>query len=191
MAELWALLIQAQENPTGIPDSLLDVKKEELAKKRVSKFWLCTTVWFVRCWFRRRKKKNGNGNGSEKRRRTRTRTGNKRRGRGRILRGVQDLGRGLVAGRRNARKTIGIAGKTNGPLGADPNRRIVADRKSTKPATATAVRMLKERRIVLIKMLKVTRWKKIILSPTANGKKIQFYGTPFQLQYDIQWSILI
>lgn len=37
MAELWALLIQAQENPTGIPDSLLDVKKEELAKKRVSK----------------------------------------------------------------------------------------------------------------------------------------------------------
>lgn len=35
MAELWALLIQAQENPTGIPDSLLDVKKEELAKKRV------------------------------------------------------------------------------------------------------------------------------------------------------------
>lgn len=43
MAELWALLIQAQENPTGIPDSLLDVKKEELAKKRVSKFSLYKT----------------------------------------------------------------------------------------------------------------------------------------------------
>lgn len=38
MAELWALLISAQENPAGIPDSLLDLKKEELARKRV-----CTT----------------------------------------------------------------------------------------------------------------------------------------------------
>lgn len=35
MAELWALLISAQENPAGIPDSLLDLKKEELARKRV------------------------------------------------------------------------------------------------------------------------------------------------------------
>lgn len=41
MAELWALLIQAQENPTGIPDSLLDLKKEELAKKRVSNNFDC------------------------------------------------------------------------------------------------------------------------------------------------------
>lgn len=36
MAELWALLISAQENPAGIPDSLLDLKKEELAKKKVN-----------------------------------------------------------------------------------------------------------------------------------------------------------
>lgn len=37
MAELWKLLISAQENPTGIPDSLLELKKEELSKKRVSR----------------------------------------------------------------------------------------------------------------------------------------------------------
>lgn len=35
MAELWALLISAQENPSGIPDSLLDMKREELIKKKV------------------------------------------------------------------------------------------------------------------------------------------------------------
>lgn len=35
MAELWALLISAQENPTGIPESLIDLKREELAKKKV------------------------------------------------------------------------------------------------------------------------------------------------------------
>lgn len=36
MAELWALLISAQENPTGIPDSLIDLKREEMAKKKVN-----------------------------------------------------------------------------------------------------------------------------------------------------------
>lgn len=36
MAELWALLISAQENPTGIPDSLLELRKEEITKKRVN-----------------------------------------------------------------------------------------------------------------------------------------------------------
>lgn len=35
MAELWALLISAQENPTGIPDCLLELRKEEITKKRV------------------------------------------------------------------------------------------------------------------------------------------------------------
>lgn len=35
MAELWALLLSAQDNPTGIPDSLIDLKREELAKKKV------------------------------------------------------------------------------------------------------------------------------------------------------------
>jgi len=35
MAELWALLISAQENPTGIPDILIDQKREEMAKKKV------------------------------------------------------------------------------------------------------------------------------------------------------------
>lgn len=35
MADLWALLISAQENPTGIPDSLIDLKREELAIKKV------------------------------------------------------------------------------------------------------------------------------------------------------------
>lgn len=35
MAELWALLISAQENPSGIPDSLLDLKREEIIKKKV------------------------------------------------------------------------------------------------------------------------------------------------------------
>lgn len=47
MAELWALLIQAQENPTGIPDSLLDVKKEELAKKRVNIIFLLECVQII------------------------------------------------------------------------------------------------------------------------------------------------
>jgi hypothetical protein len=36
MAELWALLISAQDNPSGIPDSLLDMKREEIIKKKVN-----------------------------------------------------------------------------------------------------------------------------------------------------------
>lgn len=36
MAELWALLISAQDNPTGIPDCLIESRKEELSKKKVS-----------------------------------------------------------------------------------------------------------------------------------------------------------
>lgn len=35
MAELWALLISAQDNPSGIPDSLIDKKREELIIKKV------------------------------------------------------------------------------------------------------------------------------------------------------------
>lgn len=104
---------------------------------------------------RRRKTKNGNGNGSE--RRKRTRIGNKRRGRDRILRGVQDLGRELAGGQRNAKKMIGIAGETSGRLRVDPNRRTALGLKSTKPATATAALMITERRIMLIKMLKAIR----------------------------------
>nr|CAH7746582.1 unnamed protein product [Callosobruchus chinensis] len=34
MAELWDLLISAQENPSGIPTSLMDAKREELAIKK-------------------------------------------------------------------------------------------------------------------------------------------------------------
>lgn len=44
MAELWALLISAQENPTGIPDSLLELRKEEIAKKRVNFFFLILII---------------------------------------------------------------------------------------------------------------------------------------------------
>lgn len=35
MAELWDLLISAQNSPTGIPEHLMDLKREELAKKKV------------------------------------------------------------------------------------------------------------------------------------------------------------
>lgn len=35
MADLWTLLISAQESPTGIPESLLQKKKEELKKRSV------------------------------------------------------------------------------------------------------------------------------------------------------------
>lgn len=35
MAELWDLLISAQASPTGIPEHLMDLKREELAKKKV------------------------------------------------------------------------------------------------------------------------------------------------------------
>lgn len=45
MAELWALLISAQENPAGIPDSLLDLKKEELAKKKV--ITIAKSIYFL------------------------------------------------------------------------------------------------------------------------------------------------
>ncbi|CAH2016069.1 unnamed protein product [Acanthoscelides obtectus] len=34
MAELWALLISAQESASGIPESLMDAKREELAMKK-------------------------------------------------------------------------------------------------------------------------------------------------------------
>lgn len=37
MAELWELLISAQDSLTGIPDQLMDLKREELAKKKVMK----------------------------------------------------------------------------------------------------------------------------------------------------------
>lgn len=37
MAELWDLLISAQDSPTGIPEHLMDLKREELAKKKVKK----------------------------------------------------------------------------------------------------------------------------------------------------------
>lgn len=35
MAELWDLLISAQDSTTGIPEHLMDLKREELAKKKV------------------------------------------------------------------------------------------------------------------------------------------------------------
>lgn len=35
VAELWELLISAQDAPTGIPEQLMDIKREELAKKKV------------------------------------------------------------------------------------------------------------------------------------------------------------
>lgn len=44
MAELWALLISAQENPTGIPDCLLELRKEEITKKRVRAYCLYNTI---------------------------------------------------------------------------------------------------------------------------------------------------
>ena len=34
MKELWTLLVSAQENPTGIPQVLLDIKKAEMEKQR-------------------------------------------------------------------------------------------------------------------------------------------------------------
>lgn len=35
MAKLWDLLISAQDSPSGIPEHLMDLKREELAKKKV------------------------------------------------------------------------------------------------------------------------------------------------------------
>lgn len=35
MTELWDLLISAQDSPSGIPEHLMDLKREELAKKKV------------------------------------------------------------------------------------------------------------------------------------------------------------
>ena len=36
MEELWELLLSAQANPTGIPDQILDAKKEEIKRRIVS-----------------------------------------------------------------------------------------------------------------------------------------------------------
>lgn len=35
MAELWELLISGEASPNGIPEQLMDLKREELAKKKV------------------------------------------------------------------------------------------------------------------------------------------------------------
>lgn len=37
MTDLWALLLSAQESPTGIPESLLQKKKDEIKKRMVSR----------------------------------------------------------------------------------------------------------------------------------------------------------
>lgn len=35
MTDLWELLLSAQESPTGIPELLMEMKKEEIKKKMV------------------------------------------------------------------------------------------------------------------------------------------------------------
>ena len=69
MAELWALLISAQENPSGIPDSLLDMKREELMKKKVELLVdLSVSLRILTFLYSRKKKKKTakTGTGSEK-----------------------------------------------------------------------------------------------------------------------------
>lgn len=36
MSDLWDLLLSAQESVTGIPDQLIELKKEEIKKRMVS-----------------------------------------------------------------------------------------------------------------------------------------------------------
>jgi hypothetical protein len=36
MGELWGMLISAQENAAGIPQAMVDAKKEEIRKRNVS-----------------------------------------------------------------------------------------------------------------------------------------------------------
>lgn len=117
-----------------------------------------------------RRRRTRNGNGSERRKKKRTRTGSKRRGKGLIQGGVQGRDPGLAVGQQNVRKTIGTTGKTSERLGVGPNPRRATGQNSTKPTMGTAVLTILERRIVSIKMLKLTKLKKITPSPTANGK---------------------
>lgn len=35
MGELWNLLVEAQQSPHGIPQELIEMKKQELMKKKV------------------------------------------------------------------------------------------------------------------------------------------------------------
>jgi serine/arginine repetitive matrix protein 1 len=35
MTDLWELLLSAQDSPTGIPDALMEMKKEEIKKRMV------------------------------------------------------------------------------------------------------------------------------------------------------------
>lgn len=47
MKELWALLLSAQKNASGVPQQFLDAKQEETRKRKVGKFVLVMLFLFL------------------------------------------------------------------------------------------------------------------------------------------------
>lgn len=45
MKELWILLLSAQKNPSGIPQTFLDAEEDKQAKKKVSDCMCCLTFF--------------------------------------------------------------------------------------------------------------------------------------------------
>jgi hypothetical protein len=124
MAELWALLISAQDNPSGIPDSLLDMKREEIIKKKVNtKKKKIAILFHISCYRKKKKKsaKTETGNGKRTANaRNRTRRRNTGIGTGLGLGGGRGQDQDLEEGQTRGQAGTMIEPKTRG-RGVGPN----------------------------------------------------------------------